>query len=447
MKTAVEPRRLLSMWDLIIYGIILIQPIAPIGIFGLTTVLSKGQVVTPILLAMIAMMCTAVSYGRLAACYPSAGSAYTYVAKTFTPELGFVIGWAMCLGYLVLPIVNCIYAALTLERLIPSVHFAVWIGIFAISVIGLNLRGISSIAQATRILMLVMTVVIVAFMVLAIGAIISDHSVRGLLSVRPLYDYHVFDMRSILAATSLAALTFIGFDGVTTLAEETNNPRRTIPLATVVLCAVTGIFSCAEVYLAQLVWPDYTSYHSPETAFMDVTQKVGGLILFRAMGIVLIVACFGTSLTGVAAVARLLYGMGRDSVLPKRPFGVLDPGYDQPIWNILLVGVVSVVASLLLSYEMTAELVSFGAFVTFVGVNASAIWHTQHGINKRGADFRRLRDALIPSAGLFFCSIIFWNLSWHSRAMGCAWLAVGLAHMLFKTKGFRTRLGSVTFDV
>jgi putrescine importer len=445
---ASKPKRLLSMSDLVLYGIILIQPIAPVGIFGLAAVLSRGQVVTPILLAMVAMMCTALSYGRLAALYPSAGSAYTYVRLKFSPEAGFFIGWAMCLTYLVMPIINGVYAALTLQRLIPSVPFGVWAALFALSITVLNVKGISSISQTNRILILAMTIVIVAFMALASRYIVlAGRGLLSLASTRPFFDSRVFDVRSMLAATSLSTLTFIGFDGITTLAEETIDPRRTVPRATVWLCAITGVFSSAEVYIAQLAWPDYTAFHNPETAFMDVTQKVGGVLLFQAMGVVLVVACFGTGLTGLAAAARLLYGMGRDDVLPKRPFGVIDPRRQQPTLNICLIGGISFAASLLLNYETTAELLNFGAFVTFMGVNASAMRIPRVDQGQNGLTFQSLINTVIPAAGLCFCLVIWWNLSSPSKTLGYLWLALGLIQLVLKTKGLQKRLPSVGFDV
>lgn len=431
-----QPRRVLTLWDLIIYGIILIQPIAPVGVFGLAAQMSHGQVTTTILLAMVAMMCTALSYGRMAALYPAAGSAYTYVGQTFNSQAGFLVGWAMFLDYLIIPVINTMYAALTLQRLIPQVPYIAWAAAMAGLITLLNLGGISSIASANRMLLAAMTVVIGAFVVLAVRYLWLGQGWSGLFSMAPLYNRRAFDPRSIMTATSLAALTYIGFDGVTTLAEEVERPRQTVPLATVLVCLLTGAFSAVEVYLAQRVWPDYRSFPNLETAFMDVTRRVGGDALFQAMGLVLIAACFGSGLAGQAGAARLLYGMGRDDVLPKRIFGRLDTTRNQPAWNICILGICSFAGALLLSYERTAELLNFGAFLAFMGVNLSAI-RTFYRQRRSGESASFLAGVLVPGLGFVFCLAIWSNLPVPARIGGAVWLVLGIIHLAVKTGGFR----------
>jgi amino acid transporter len=248
-----------------------------------------------------------------------------------------------------------------------------------------------------------------------------------------------------MTGTSLAALTYIGFDGVTTLAEEVERPRRTVPLATVLVCLVTGAFSAVEVYLGQRVWPDYNSFANLETAFMDVTRRVGGEVLFQAMGLILIVACLGSGLTGQAGAARLMYGMGRDDVLPKRWFGRLDPKRNQPSWNIWLIGICSFAGSMLVSYERTAELLNFGAFIAFMGVNLSAIRRLAFR-PEPGRKSSFVTDAAVPALGFLFCLAIWWNLSLPARIGGSIWLVAGVIYVAVKTRGFREKFKTVDFQ-
>ncbi len=419
-----QTRGKLQTRDLIIYGIVLIQPIAPVGIFGIANSVSKGHVTTTILIAMVAMMITALSYGRLAAVYPSAGSAYTYVGHAFRPLAGFLVGWAMFLDYLIIPVISVIYAALTLHRLVPVVPFACWAPVLvAVSTI-LNLRGISSMSRTNTILLTGMTGVILAFVVLSVRFLLHRSGWHGVLSTRPFYDPATFDMRAIMTATSLAALTYIGFDGVTTLAEDVHNPRRAVPQATVLVCLLTGLFSTVEVYLGQRVWPDYKTFTAPETAFLDVTHLVGGNLLFQAMGLVLIVACVGTALTGQAAAARLLYGMGRDDVLPRRVFGRWDRNRQQPTWNICLIGFLAVIGALSVSYERTAELLNFGAFLAFMGVNLAAIRLFWFGGN--AGTRNAFMDLLAPVCGFLFCLAIWWSLPATAKIAGTVWFGYRL---------------------
>lgn len=428
-------RRVLTLWDLVVYGVVLIQPIAPVGIFGVALKISNGHAVTTILIAMVAMMLTAVSYGRMSALYPSAGSAYTYVGRGFGPYAGFLVGWAMFLDYLIIPVVSVIYGALTLQRLLPEVPYVIWAAVFAVGITALNLRGLRSLARANTILLAAMCAVVGAFVILAVRYLLYQGGSAGLFSLQPFYNPATFDLRAVMTATSLAALTYIGFDGVTTLAEETRNPRRTVPLATVLVCLVTGIFSAAEVYLGQRVWPDYRSFSNLETAFLDVTQRVGGVLLFHGMAAVLIVACFGTGLTGLAAAARLLYGMGREDMLPKRVFGRLDAKRSQPAINIWIIGALALVGGLVLTYERSAELINFGAFLAFMGVNLAAI--------------RSKPKPLVASAcaalGFLFCVWIWWSLPAPAKMAGGLWFALGLGWTALKTRGFRVRPAAIDF--
>jgi amino acid transporter len=413
-------RRVLGMRDLVVYGILLIQPIAPVGIFGIACQMAGGHAVTTILIAMCAMKLTAWSYGRLAALYPSAGSAYTYVGRTFDQRLGFVVGWAMFLDYLIIPVINTIYGALAVGRIAPGVPYWVWALLFAMILTGLNLFGISSLARANDALLVIMTVVIAAFVVLAVRYLFLKAGWSGVLSTQPFYDPRTFHPRSVMAATSLAALTYIGFDGVTTLAEEVRNPRRTVPVATVLVCLLTGIFSAVEVYLGQRIAPNYRAFANPETAFMDVTRTVGGAWLFQAMGAVLVVACVGSGLTGIASAARLLATMGREDMLPRRLFGGLHA-------NVIIIGALALVGALSASYEQTAELLNFGAFLAFMGVNLAAIrtfWF--------GAAGRRnfAGDAVAPAVGFLFCLTIWWSLPAPARLAGGGWLALGILQVV-----------------
>ena len=179
-------RRVLGLWDLIFYGIILIQPIAPVGIFGIASRLSRGHMVTTLLVAMVAMILTAVSYGRMAAVYPSAGSAYTYVGRGLNPYLGFLVGWATVLDYLIIPVINTIYAALTLQRLIPGTSFLLGVIVVLAAITWLNLRGIKSTAHSNTILLFIMLGVVALYFLQSIRFLYEQQGWPGLFSIRPL---------------------------------------------------------------------------------------------------------------------------------------------------------------------------------------------------------------------------------------------------------------------
>lgn len=429
-------RRVLGLWDLILYGVILIMPIAPIPLFGLVQKLSNGLSVTAILLAMVAMVLTATSYGRMATLYPSSGSAYVYVGRGLNAYLGFLAGWAMFLDYLLVPLVCTVYGALTLHRIEPKLSCFVWSAVLVILMTTINLRGIQATSGANLVLFVVMMIVVLGFIILAARYLLRAQALPGLFSLQPFYRRAAFHLSSMSAATSLAALTYGGFDGVSTLSEDAKNPRRDVLLATVLVCIFTGLFGGLQIYLAQCVWPDYRTFPNLETAFMDVAHKVGGRLLFEAFAVILVVANLGAGMAAQAGLSRLLFGMGRDGVLPRRIFAHLSPGRSTPSYSLVLIAIFTLAGSLLLDYEQVADLINFGAFLAYMSVNAAAI-RRFYLRPQPGHSPRLWRDCIVPSLGLLFCAAIWVGLPAHAKIVGSIWLLCGLVYVTVKTKGFR----------
>ena len=280
-----------------------------------------------------------------------------------------------------------------------------------------------------------------AFVVLAVRFLYSGEGWSGLFSTQPFYDPKTFDSHRIWMATSFAALTYIGFDGVTTLAEDVENPKRNVLLATVLVCVFTGVFGGLEVYLGARVWPNWHTFPNLETAFMDICRRVGGAVLFHSMGAIIALAAFGSALTGGLGAARLLFGMGRDNVLPRRLFGHLSPKSNTPSYNIIIVGLLAFAGAVGLNsignaYEHAGELLNFGAFLAFMGVNFATFW--QFGVKAATGKRRRfLSDIFLPLFGFVFCGIIWWNLNKVAQIVGAVWFAIGIVYVGIKTKGFR----------
>jgi putrescine importer len=428
-------RRVLSLWDLIFYGVVAVTPSAPATVFGLAEVRSHGHVVLTILAAMIAMVLTAISYGRMAALYPSAGSAYTYVSHGIHPFAGFVAGWAMLLDYLLIPLFCVIYGSLSLERAFPALPYIACTVLFAGGITYLNIRGIRSTARANQVLLLLMFSVLGWFIVAAVRAIVIRDGVGGLFVPTAIINPSTFDFRAVASATSFAALTYLGFDAVTTLAEDVANPRRSVMLAAVSVCAFTGVFGGLLVYLAHLVWPDYHTFKNIETAFIDVTGKAGGLALLEATAVMLVLANIGAGLTSQVGAARLLLGMGRDRVVPEKIFARLHPVRNTPDAGILITGILALIGAQFMSYELTAELLNFGAFLGFMGVNAAVVW--KFWFRNAPQERKFILDLLAPTGGFIFCAIIWIGLSNPAKIAGSVWLCVGLAVVALRTRGFR----------
>jgi amino acid transporter len=423
-------KRALHLHDLVIYGIVLIQPTAPMPLFGIVYKEAHGHVVTAVMIAMVAMLFTAMSYGRMARAYPSAGSAYTYVGREFHPAAGYITGWGMLMDYMLNPIICTIWCSKAAQNIVPEAPYWVLAIFFAGLFTVLNLRGIQATARTNLVLAIGMGVVIVWFLAAAV------RHVLGLPAVdfgRPFYDPTTFSSSALFTGTSIAVLTYIGFDGISTLSEEVHDPRRNILLATVLVCIITGILASIEVFAGQLVWPGpEVPFPDVDTAFVHTAGRAGGFALFHAINITLLVATVGSGMGAQLGAARLLYGMGRDNAIPRGFFGYIDPKNKIPRNNILLLGVLVLVGSFCLTYQLGAELLNFGAFIAFIGVNLAAFTHYW----ARGRD-RSWTHLIPPLAGALICFFIWLNLRNPAKLAGAAWLVLGVVYGAWKTRGFK----------
>src|SRR5438093_5267273 len=288
-------RRALGLWDLILYGMIVIQLTAPMPVYGVMSQRARGHAVTTVLIAMVAMLFTAIGYGRMARAYPSAGSAFTYVGSEIHPALGYVTGWSMAMDYMLNPIVCTILCSKFALNFLPKIPYAVWVVFFVTLFTGLNLFGIRTSARINGVLAAAMGVVILIFLAAAARYVMIIPHDGAAFFTRPFYDPQTFSVPAVLGGTSLAVLTYIGFDGISTLSEEAENPKRNILLATVFTCLVIGILSALEVYAAQLVWPASQPYPNIDTAFTYVAGRAWRP-LFAVVGFTLLVANFGSGM-------------------------------------------------------------------------------------------------------------------------------------------------------
>ena len=433
-------RRTLTLWNLVIIGIVIIQPIAPMGIFGVVNNAASGHVVTTILIAMVAMLFTAISYGMLARVYPSAGSAYTYVGQEIHAGIGYLTGWAMVMDYILNPLICTILCSKLTQNILPEVPYWALAVFYAVAFTALNLRGVKTSARINDVLAGAMSIVVVVFFAFVIRFLIQLHNYGPGFFSKPFYDPATFNLNLIFHGTSIAVLTYIGFDAISTFSEEVENPRRNILLATVLVCVVTGVLASLEVYAAQLVWGTKPfPADQVESAFPLVARQAGGLFLFQLLNFTILVANIGSGFGAQMAAARLLYGMGRNDALPKGFFGKITAKTHIPANNVMLIGAIALAGSFLLTYERGAEMLNFGAFIAFMGVNAAAfVRYFLHAEKKTVWSF------LWPTLGFGICAYIWWKLSLPAKVLGSIWVAVGIIYGAWKTSGFRK---TMTFDV
>jgi amino acid transporter len=432
-----EFKRVLTLSDLVLFGLAFIGPTAPYSMFGLATVKSQGHLPLVYLLAMIAMSFTAISYGRLATTWPEAGSTYTYVTKALHPTVGYFAGWAMILDYLLIPLLSVIFVALTANKVWPEAPYSIWVMIAAVGITAINLGGIRMTARAHWLMNAMMFVSLVWFIALAIRALWRGTGEASLFSTKPFFNPQTFSVGAITSATSLAVLSFLGFDGVTTLAEDAKNPRRDIGRATLLVCFIAGGLFVLESYLAQMVWPDYKNFVPIETAFMDIGKLIGGASLFYFLSFVLVVAGVASAVTGQASAARLLCGRERDRLLPYRLFGYVHPRWGTPVYSVLLMG--AVLGAVWLQYSEAAELVNFGAFIGFIFVNVCVM---RLGLQAR----QSVVSLILPLLGGVTCFCIWLHLSGFALRLGAAWLVLGLVYLALLTRGFKTRIATLKLE-
>ncbi len=433
VSSAPRLRRTLTLWDLILYGVIVIQPVAPMSVFGVLSDRGHGHVVTTILIAMVAMLFTAISYGKMARAYPSAGSAFTYVGQEINPALGYVTGWSMVMDYMLNPMI-CIIWCSQISRdfargtpLVQNLPYWAWAVFFAAVFTWLNIQGVKTSARVNTGLAAGMGAVIVIFFLAAAHYIFGHPHNDPDFFLRPFYDRDLWNTKAVLGGTSIAVLTYIGFDGISTLSEEAENPRRNILLATVLTCLVIGILSAIQVYAGQLIWPAREPFPNVDTAFTYVAGRVWAP-LFGILGFTLLVANFGSGMGAQLGAARLLYGMGRSKALPQSFFGVLDPKRHVPRNNVIFVGAIALAGAFVISYGLGAEMLNFGALIAFMGVNLAAF--VRYFVRE---DKKKITNFVPPLAGFFICLLLWLNLSRPAKIVGAIWMGIGILFGAIKT--------------
>jgi len=414
-------KRSLRFWDLVLYGIILVQPTAPMPVFGVLYNVSRGHVVSVILLAMVAMLFTSSSYGRMARAYPHGGSAFLYVGKEIHPSLGYLTGWCLILDYIVNPLICIIWCSHAAMNFLPGIPYIAWAVFFALFFTGLNCNGVETSARINAAMAAALGMVVVLVLAGAARWVLHlSHPGAGFF-LQPFYDRSTFSTGGMMRGTSIAVLTYIGFDGISMLTDEAKNPARSVPRAIVLTCFITGVLASIEVYAAQLVWPRGMAFPDIDTAYVHVSGRMGGPILFAIVNASLLLANMGSGMASQLGAARQLYAMGQDGALPRRFFGAVHPETRIPRNNVLLIGAICLAGALVFSYELGTELLNYGALLAFMGVNLASILR-----GWRQGRFRQIVPMLLSLGGLITCFLLWINLGTLARVAGTAWALTGI---------------------
>jgi putrescine importer len=438
-------RRVLTRWDLILFGLVILSPTAVYPVYEIIQHVSHGQAALSYIVAMVAMLFTAASYGRMASVYPSAGSTYTYVQQSFGAPVGFIAGWAMILDYFLIPLESVIYSALTAQRFLPAIPYFVWVLLFTAGITIINVRGIRLMARANTAMMAAMSVCAVLFVMLAARYVFVRYGAASLISPVGILPHGQFSLRPMMLGASIAALSYIGFDAISTLAEDTLHPEKDIGFSTVLVCIIQTLICVVTVYFAALAWNDYRSFPKIDTAILDIGHRIGGQAMFLFLTFVLLVAGVSSALTGQAGASRLLFAMGRDGVISRSLFGHIHPRYGTPTRAIYVTSVASLAGALLMNFQIAVELLNFGAFVGFILVNLSVV--QQFYIKQAQRRLRTIGPNLVfPLGGACVCIYVWLNLSAQAKIAGFVWLGIGVIYMFIITRGFKNKLSQWSAD-
>jgi putrescine importer len=433
MQDTVKLDRTLGLWSVVLFGLAYMTPMIVFGTFGALAAASQGTTAMAYLIAAAAILLTAISYGVMARVYPVAGSAYTYARRSISPSIGFLVGWAVLLDYFFLPMVIWLIGAAYLASAFPAIPTWVWIVGFIMVTTLVNVVGIAFANRINFVLMLVQLGVLVAFLVLAARYVVALNGPGGLVSVTPFFKQGVPFSASV-AGAAIAAYSFLGFDAVSTLTEETRDARRTMPKAILIIALAGGVIFIASAYITQLAHPGM-DFVSVDAAATEIAKAIGGDLFVTIFLATLVVAQFTSGLAAQASVGRLLYAMGRDTVLPVSFFGNLHPKWHTPILNLILVGVIGL-AALTMDVTTSTSFINFGAFLAFTAVNVSVIALYL----KRDQQVRPLGvlvGLIVPALAAVCDLFLLWNLDEHAKVLGLIWLAVGIAYLAYLTSFFQ----------
>ncbi|RIV19576.1 APC family permease [Alicyclobacillaceae bacterium I2511] len=419
-----ELKRALSLSDLLIYGMIFIVPISPMVVYGYVAQQSDGMVPLVYLVGVIAMLFTALSYREMSKKFPVAGSVYSYVQRGLNSHFGFLAGWMILFDYLIIPAQLYAFSAIWIHGMLPGIPAWVWIVVFGIVITVINARGIKIMNSANWTFLVIEILVLVLFLGFGFRYVFLLHHGVGGLSIKPFYQPGHVNLGFIASATSIAALSFLGFDGISTLSEEAKRPTKDIGNATVLALIILGVLFILQTYLAALVHPNFQTL-DPNLGFFQLARQAGGQFLYYSILIVMIISAgIGNTLVSQAAVSRILFSMGRDELLPfSKFFSKVHSHTQTPINATLLVAVISVVLALVVPAEDLIRFINFGALTSFLFLNATVFVY----FYLRKHQYRHfIRYFVFPLLGFAIIGFVWTGFDRLTFIFGLSWLAIGI---------------------
>jgi len=440
-----ELKRALGIRDLVIFGMTFMAPVSSQTLFGLMSGASGGHNFLCYAIAFVAVLFTALSYGQMIPEFPAAGSVYTYTQRGIHPAVGFIGGWTILLDYFLIPMFLYLISAIYANALVPAIPFWVWVLIYVIPCMIVNILGIEMAAKVNLIMTGLMVISILAFSVAAIRYAALGIDGTSLAMPTAIFNPATFSFQGVLGGSIMAVMSYLGFDSISTLAEEATVPPKKVGLAIIICLCVQTCLYLLTAYFGNVVAPDVSIFPNIDSAFFDMCLQVGGMGLQLFVTLVIIVSGFATALAGQSAASRVLYGMGRDNLLPKKFFAHLHPKYKSPVYNILLMGIVGLFGAIFIGADMLSNMVSFGGLLGFTFVNLAVI--SYFFIKKKTGNF--IQHLLFPIIGIIVCmAVVFIGMIPLSRIVGFSWMGIGVLYLLIRSTKpeFRELLKNVSIS-
>ena len=428
-----ELRRTLSFTDLLVYGLIFMVPIAPFGIFGSVFQGSGGMVALAYAIGMLAMMFTAASYAQMSRAFPMAGSVYTYAGRGIHQSIGFLAGWLILLDYVLVPGLLYLIASLAMSSLVPGIPVWIWLVGFVVLNTVVNYLGIKTTAKVNRVMLVGELIVLAIFIVIGIVALMQGKG-RGF-DFTPLYNEATFSWGLVFGSVSIAVLSFLGFDAISTLAEESRESARAIGRSMVAALLLAGTLFIVQTWVASLLVNDpakLISQGDPNgTAFYDAARVAGGPWLASLTALATAIAWgFANSLVAQAATSRLLFAMARDRQLPSF-LAKVNPKHAVPVNATFVVAGISLVLGIYMASRsdgitLLSSLVNFGAMTAFLVLHVSVIVH--YLVRSGSRDW--WRHLVSPALGFLILAYVVVNAKVAAQTLGFVWLAIGVVILL-----------------
>ena len=419
-------KRSLGLWAIVALGLGYMTPTVLFDTFGIVTQQTNGVVPLAYLLALVVMIFTAISYGRMSKVFPTAGSSYTYAREAIHPRVGFMVGWAALLDYLLLPLVNALIIRLYMTSLFPAVPGWIWVVVFVAGVTAINAWSLNSTSRLNFVLVVFAVVLIAVFLVLAVVQLSRGMGDGTLLTTRPLFHSGIH-ATAVLTGATVVCFSFIGFDAITMYTEEARD-RRHVPKAIIITLLIGGAIFLAAGYVAQAVFPTVAGFHQTDDTLPEMALLVGGRffqILFVSAAFAATVA---SALASHASVSRLLHVMGRNRVLqPARLFAYVHPKRGTPVYATIAVGVVSLLA-ITPSLELVASMINFGALIAFTFVNLSVIGYFVFRRREHHTVKQIATNVLLPVVGTAMTGVLWSFLHRDALIVGLSWAAIGVVY-------------------